>query len=123
MPSIVIKIFILKKWVKTMNNESISMNIFDKEEIYKDCTVQILSNTVTEEKSIGWWENKRWHKAIKDQLPDINVLAFSKESGQQMIGFIYWDENCDCFICDYEGILMFDVSHWSYLLPPPEEDE
>ena len=30
-------------------------NLFDKEEIIENCTVQILSNTVTGEQSIGWW--------------------------------------------------------------------
>lgn len=34
-------------------------NIFDKETIYPDCTVQILENTVTGEISIGWWRNDR----------------------------------------------------------------
>lgn len=32
-------------------------NIYDEEEIHKNCTVQILKNSVTEETSIGWWEN------------------------------------------------------------------
>ena len=37
----------------------IETNIFDKEDIYPDCTVQILTNTITGEMSIGWWENER----------------------------------------------------------------
>ena len=32
-------------------------SIFDKEEIYENCTVQVLTNTVTGEVSIGWWRN------------------------------------------------------------------
>lgn len=36
---------------------SIRTNIYDVEEIHRDCTVQILRNSVTGEVSIGWWEN------------------------------------------------------------------
>ena len=35
----------------------IETNLFDIEEIYPNCTVQILKNSVTGEVSIGWWEN------------------------------------------------------------------
>lgn len=37
--------------------EEVEINIFDKEEIHENCTVQILTNTVTGEVSVGWWEN------------------------------------------------------------------
>ena len=49
-----------------MNNEEerkdgtivkISTGLFDKVETYRNCTVQILTNSVTGEVSIGWWEN------------------------------------------------------------------
>ena len=33
------------------------MSVFDKEEIYTNCTVQIWSNSVTGAVSVGWWEN------------------------------------------------------------------
>lgn len=33
-------------------------NIFDKETIIENATVQILENTVTGEISIGWWKNE-----------------------------------------------------------------
>lgn len=36
---------------------TVETNIFDKEEIYPDCTVQVLTNTVTGETSVGWWKN------------------------------------------------------------------
>lgn len=36
---------------------TIESNLFDKEEIYPDCTVQVLTNTLTGETSVGWWEN------------------------------------------------------------------
>ena len=35
----------------------VSMNVFDQEDIYPDCTVQVLTNTVTGETSVGWWRN------------------------------------------------------------------
>ena len=35
----------------------VETNMFDKEEIYRDCTVQVLTNTVTGEVSVGWWKN------------------------------------------------------------------
>lgn len=46
-----------------MKNENIEYqvtetNIFDKEEIYPNCTVQVLTNTTTGEISVGWWVNE-----------------------------------------------------------------
>ena len=38
--------------------EVTEINIFDKETIIENCTVQILENTVTGEISIGWWRNE-----------------------------------------------------------------
>lgn len=35
-----------------------SVNIYDKETIIPNCTVQILENTVTGEVSVGWWKNE-----------------------------------------------------------------
>lgn len=35
-----------------------AMDFYDKEEIYPNCTVQVLTNTITGECSVGWWENK-----------------------------------------------------------------
>lgn len=32
-------------------------NLFNKEEIYPNCTVQVLSNTFTGAQSVGWWIN------------------------------------------------------------------
>ena len=34
------------------------ISIFDKIEQHSNCTVQILSNSMTGEVSIGWWENE-----------------------------------------------------------------
>ena len=32
---------------------------YDKEEIFENCTVQVLTNTATGEVSVGWWKNER----------------------------------------------------------------
>lgn len=36
----------------------IETNIFDVEEIHHNCTVQVLTNSITGEVSVGWWENE-----------------------------------------------------------------
>lgn len=33
------------------------VNIYDKEETYHGCTVQVLTNTVTGQTSVGWWKD------------------------------------------------------------------
>lgn len=33
-------------------------NIFDEEEIYPNCTVQVWRNSKTGEVSVGWWPNE-----------------------------------------------------------------
>lgn len=35
----------------------VNTGLFDQEELYEDCTVQVLTNTVTGEVSVGWWRN------------------------------------------------------------------
>lgn len=35
----------------------VEAGIYDKEEIYPDCTVQVLTNTATGDVSVGWWKN------------------------------------------------------------------
>lgn len=37
---------------------AVETNIYDQEEIHHGCTVQILSNSVTGDVSVGWWEEK-----------------------------------------------------------------
>ena len=37
----------------------LELDLFDEMEIYHDCTVQVLHNTVTDEYSVGWWDNKK----------------------------------------------------------------
>lgn len=49
---------------------TIETNLFDHVERHKNCTVEILTNSVTGEQSIGWWEN--------DKQP-IEVIKHDKE--------------------------------------------
>lgn len=37
----------------------IETNFYDKEEVYENCTVQVLSNTKTGDVSVGWWKNEQ----------------------------------------------------------------
>lgn len=39
------------------NIERIEVSVYDKEEIFENCTVQVLTNTKTGEVSVGWWKN------------------------------------------------------------------
>lgn len=59
-----------KKWYQDFFGEGVSCpyfkketkittNIYNKETIIKDCTVQILENTITGEQSIGWFRNDK----------------------------------------------------------------
>lgn len=48
------------------------INVYDQVEIYEDCTVQILTNTITGEQSIGWWRN--------DKPPITNI--FNENEGE-----------------------------------------
>ena len=47
------------EWIKEAFNRRITVetNIYDQEEIYPNCTVQVLTNTATGEVSVGWWKN------------------------------------------------------------------
>ena len=37
----------------------VETNMFDKCERHTNCTVEILTNSITGEQSIGWWENDK----------------------------------------------------------------
>lgn len=53
-------IVILNKLIKNtelQNVGNMEINIYDEEETYPDCTVQVLKNSVTGKVSVGWWKN------------------------------------------------------------------
>ena len=39
--------------------EKIETCFYDKVETFPNCTVQVLTNTVTGDVSVGWWNNER----------------------------------------------------------------
>ena len=45
---------------------SVDMDVYDQEEIYENCTVQVLTNTVTGKVSIGWWRNDIYEAGVED---------------------------------------------------------
>ena len=44
--------------IKELRGTKVTTSIYDQEEIHENCTVQVLTNTVTGEVSVGWWNNK-----------------------------------------------------------------
>lgn len=44
----------------------ISMNLYDQEELHRNCTVHILRNSYTGQVSIGWWDNDNPPKGWND---------------------------------------------------------
>lgn len=42
----------------------IDSGIFDEIEVHENCTVQVLTNSVTGEQSIGWWHTKQPPKDV-----------------------------------------------------------
>ena len=41
--------------LERLSEPKVLISYYDKEEIITNCTVQILTNTVTGEVSVGWW--------------------------------------------------------------------
>ena len=52
---------------------SVETNVFDQEEIYPNCTVQVLTNTVTGEVSVGWWRNDIFEPGADDIEEDYGL--------------------------------------------------
>ena len=42
--------------IERAKQREVDVNIFDIEEIHHNCTVQVLTNSVTGAVSVGWWE-------------------------------------------------------------------
>lgn len=42
--------------------QTVEVDVFDIEEIHENCTVQILTNSVTGAVSVGWWINEEEEK-------------------------------------------------------------
>lgn len=46
-----------RKAAETGEAADLVINIFDEREVHTNCTVEIWHNSITDEYSIGWWEN------------------------------------------------------------------
>lgn len=53
--------------------------VFDQEEIHRNCTVQILSNSITGDTSVGWWENYWLDLEDGDLQDNVDVLVKCKD--------------------------------------------
>lgn len=40
------------------DSDRVDSNIYDTEEIYPNCTVQVWTNSYTGKSSVGWWPNE-----------------------------------------------------------------
>lgn len=89
---------------------STEINVYNREDRYPDCTVQVLTNTFTGQTSVGWWQNEKphtghWHCILLDGLP--------KEHGNYIVLWIG--------LSDYEydpepdtmyGMVWFNGKQW-----------
>lgn len=41
-----------------VNGDGNVVEFYNREEIYENCTVQVLTNTMNGRVSVGWWQNK-----------------------------------------------------------------
>lgn len=48
-----------EKKAENQTNYKIDLNMFDEETTYTNCTVQVLHNSITDEYSVGWWNNEK----------------------------------------------------------------
>ena len=52
----------LLKWLQSESKQDgcyiNEVRIYDQEEVYTNCTVQVLSNSITGDTSVGWWQNE-----------------------------------------------------------------
>lgn len=49
---------IVEIWRRYGTAVEIEANIYDKCERHENCTVEVLTNSVTGKTSVGWWENE-----------------------------------------------------------------
>ena len=66
--------------------DHIETNLFDIEEIHDNCTVQVLTNSVTGEVSVGWRENPvaGW----------VGTQPYLDDSNYKKDGMSYYCSNC-----------------------------
>lgn len=104
-----------------MSDGDIEISVFNKEELFTDCTVQVLVNTFTGQQSVGWWENEkpmfgRWHSVLEDGLP--------RKRG---VYIVLWCGVCDYAITDkpdlYYEMVDFNGKVWDIKTDIPQAEE
>ena len=55
------------------------ISFYDQEEIHKNCTVQILTNTKTGDVSIGWWENTQEEEPSEEDEFEVDEDGYLDE--------------------------------------------
>lgn len=50
-----VPIYRMKQWLEHCRHQ---MNLYDQCEVIEGCTVEILTNTLTGETSVGWWRGR-----------------------------------------------------------------
>lgn len=102
---------------------SLETNMYDYVEIFPNCTVEILQNSVTGEKSIGWYENKNdWNTSDILPLPYEPLILACVNGGIRWVAIGYCVDGI--FYEDTSDEPIELVTHWQYApLIPKEEDE
>lgn len=82
-----------------------NINVFDKERLYTDCTVQILSNSITGQASLGWKINEeikpgKWRSIDEEPPRDECYLVLwkvlkilSPQDRQLFYEIVFYDED------------------------------
>lgn len=89
--------------------------------------MQILTNTTTGERSVGWWENEGWI-SVNDRLPepDVKVLTFArfKGDGSWFMDISSWTGVTNHGIPEFWGYgPEMVVTHWMPMPDIPDEDK
>lgn len=105
----------------------IETNFFDKEELHPNCTVQILTNSITGEQSVGWWENPGWikvdynnPKSLPEQDCDVLCVAYCE---RRILAYRGYHNGHHIWNSDYEQCEDLEVTYWMYQPAPPDEFE
>ena len=113
------------------------VSIYDKEEVYKDCTVQILSSSITGQTSFGWKINEeikpgKW-RSIDEEPPrdECYIVLWRCKAPQTpqdrkvFYEMCYLDEDgvwdTEAFIRQAEPLGGAEILYWMPLPEKPEE--
>ena len=114
-----------------------SVNVYDKEKLYTDCTIQILSNSITGQTSLGWRINReikpgKWRSIDEEPPRDRCYLVLwkvmkilSPQDRQLFYEIVYYDQDGIWNVEDdipqaFEGNGGAEILFW---MPLPEKPE